>query len=88
MRSEERLFCRVCGLGQEDAPWGEDGRTPTYEICSCCGVEFGYEDSQPTSVRAYRVQWLGKGGAWFAPDQRPVVWDFEAQFRNVPAEFQ
>lgn len=20
-------------------PWGDDGKTPTYDICPCCGVE-------------------------------------------------
>lgn len=40
----EEHFCRVCGLYIEDEPWGKDGSCPTYEICSCCGVEFGNED--------------------------------------------
>jgi hypothetical protein len=37
--------CRVCGLDQQSPPWGVDGKSPTYAICDCCGVEFGYEDS-------------------------------------------
>ncbi len=42
--------CRVCGLYIDDLPWGEDGNCPTYEICSCCGVEFGNEDYTVESV--------------------------------------
>jgi hypothetical protein len=88
MRSDVQFFCRVCGLPQEDAPWGEDGRTPTYEICPCCGVEFGYEDARPESVRSYRAQWMGSGAQWFSPNDRPAVWELEEQLRNVPSEFR
>ncbi|WP_407906848.1 hypothetical protein [Escherichia coli] len=43
--------CRVCGAEQPEAPWGDDGETPTYDICNCCGVEFGYEDSTVQSIK-------------------------------------
>lgn len=51
--------CRVCGY--TDAiffPWGKDGKTPSFEICECCNVEFGYEDYQLSSIRRYRQKWL------------------------------
>ena len=51
--------CRVCGY--TDAiffPWGNDGKTPSFEICKCCNVEFGYEDCQLSSIRKYRQKWL------------------------------
>jgi hypothetical protein len=43
MREDEdaSYCCRICGLKQDFKPWGEDGKTPAFEICSCCGVEFG-----------------------------------------------
>jgi hypothetical protein len=88
MHNDKSTFCRVCGLRQADPPWGEDGRTPTYEICSCCGVEFGYEDSRPESVRRYRTEWIRKGAEWFTPQDRPAVWDMEQQFNNIPPEFR
>lgn len=37
-------FCRVCGLDQDENPWGEDNASPTFDICACCGTEFGYHD--------------------------------------------
>lgn len=46
--------CRVCGLHIDDLPWGQDGNSPTYDICPCCGVEFGYEDYTAESARRYR----------------------------------
>ncbi len=54
----DQLTCHVCGLVQDEPPWGGDGRTPTFDICDCCGVEFGYEDSTLESVRRYRKAWL------------------------------
>ena len=37
---EVNNFCPVCGYPLSDYnPWGDDGKTPTYDICPCCGVE-------------------------------------------------
>lgn len=35
--------CPVCGYDAGYPPWGEDGRLPTFDICACCGTEWGYE---------------------------------------------
>lgn len=43
MMETDSFYCRVCGLYLGYQPWGEDGRTLSYNIL-CCGVEFGYED--------------------------------------------
>lgn len=51
--------CRICGYTAENfIPWGEDGQIPSYEICPCCNVEFGYEDTQISSIRNYRKKWI------------------------------
>jgi hypothetical protein len=81
----DQLKCRVCGLLQDEPPWGEDGRTATFDICVCCGVEFGYEDSTRESVRRYRQAWLDKGGRWQNPKKRPANWSLEAQLNEIPA---
>lgn len=57
-----KLICRVCGKIQDDPPWGEDGKCPNYDICDCCGVEFGYGDCTLTAIRASRERWLVNGG--------------------------
>ncbi len=41
MYKNEAYHCRVCGLKQDFKPWGEDGKTPTFEICGC-GVSHIY----------------------------------------------
>lgn len=79
--------CRVCGRLHEGPPWGEDGRTASFEICRCCGVEFGYEDVSPQAARHYRAAWLAGGAVWFSPEARPPEWSLEAQLVRVAPEF-
>lgn len=51
--------CRICGYLDENLmPWGEDEKTPSFEICPCCNVEFGYEDSNNKSIFRYREKWI------------------------------
>ena len=40
---------------------GEYGKYPSYEICPCCGVEFGNEDYTLTSILEYRKNGLSLG---------------------------
>ena len=80
--------CRVCGLLQEDPPWGWDGNTPSFEICDCCGTEFGYEDATPVGVARKRKTWLADPGAWFRPQAKPAGWDASEQLSHVPEAFR
>ena len=76
--------CRVCGFYIENLPWGEAGNCPTYEICPCCGVEFGNEDYTIESVKKYRNEWLSKDGYWFDPDEKPNEWSLDEQLKSIP----
>lgn len=80
-------YCRVCGLYSEDLPWGADGNTPSYLICHCCGVEFGYEDSTIESIKKYRMVWLGKGSIWFRSKYKPENWDLNLQLKNIKSNY-
>lgn len=88
MTSKIKHHCRVCGLFHEDPPWGEDDKTPTYEICSCCGVEFGYGDTTLENVRALRGGWLSSGCEWLEPSDKPKNWDAEEQIKMIPEHFK
>ena len=79
--------CRVCGCYSDSFPWGADGKSPSYQICPCCGVQFGKEDITLESINEYREKWLGKGGDWFAKEEKPELWNREEQMKNVPNEF-
>lgn len=89
MRNNQQpsLFCRICGLQQDDPPWGEDGNSPSFDICPCCGVEFGYEDCNLNAVKAYRNEWLKNNATWFQPKKKPENWSLENQLKNITEEF-
>lgn len=80
------LACFVCGLPQGTPPWGDDGKTPTFDICPCCGSEFGYEDATDTGVFRSRKRWSERGYAWEDPKSRPEGWDVRIQLQNALRE--
>lgn len=80
--------CRVCGWYMMDPPWGEDGLTPTYEICPCCGVEFGNEDYTKESTLEYRKKWLSNSAKWFKERMKPDNWNLEKQMKNIPDKYK
>ncbi len=80
-------ICRVCGLFQESPPWGEDGDTPSFEICACCGVEFGNDDSTIVAIHRTRKEWLNKGAKWFISKFKPLNWNLAQQLSQIPIDF-
>ena len=80
-------FCPVCGypLGNYN-PWGDDGKTPTFDICPCCGVEWGNEDYTTESRTEYRNKWLADGAKWFETQKKPVNWNLEEQLKDIDHE--
>lgn len=61
-------------------------KTPTYEICPCCGVEWGNEDYTLESRIEYRNKWLAAGAKWFEPQKKPANWNLEEQLKNADNE--
>lgn len=88
MTAPAETHCRVCGLDQGYPPWGDDGETSSFDICSCCGTEAGYEDNSPAAARMNRQRWLATGAQWFCPAERPADWDLQEQLKHIPPAFQ
>ncbi len=65
------------------APLGDDGNSPTWEICPCCGTEFGYEDCTPASAREMRNRWVSGGQQWFDKSKKPVDWSYDCQSKHI-----
>ena len=76
-------FCKVCGYQLNYLPWGEDGKTPCFDICPCCGVEFGNEDYTEESLKEYRAKWINEGAHWFDPKLQPQNWSLQEQISNI-----
>lgn len=69
-------MCPVCGYGMEDPP-------ENYNICSCCGTEFGLHDAN-SSLDTLRAEWLRSGATWWSQvDPVPEGWDPYVQVNNV-----
>lgn len=88
MISDADLVCHVCGLAQPSPPWGDDGVSPTYDYCDCCGVEFGYGDASALGIRRWRFKWLQDGAQWHVPEKRPEGWVAKKQLAQIPTDFQ
>jgi len=90
MDNNDEYHCRVCGLFQdEDSPtWGPNDTCPSFEICVCCGAEFGFDDCSVRDVKAMREEWIDKGTPWDEPKCKPENWFLEEQLKNIPEGFR
>ena len=64
MLNEPSSVCRVCGFELGFHPWGEDGTDPSFDICPCCGTEFGYQDTLLSAIIKARQRWIDRGTRW------------------------
>lgn len=67
--------CPVCFFGQMPYP------PQDYNICPCCGTEFGNDDVEQ-SYEELRYQWITGGAQWFF-GQPPLGWNAWAQLANA-----
>ena len=84
-KKEELLpICPVCGYDKlDEAPFDEFG-FPTYEICSCCGFEFGFDDeSEGYSYEEYRKKWIEGGFKFFNKSKKPIDWSEEKMRKQL-----
>lgn len=66
--------CPVCGYDKLNRPAAD------HLICSCCGVQFGYEDAGPLPPTDYhyglRMKWIRRGAQWFSvATEKPAGWN-------------
>lgn len=69
--------CLVCGYPSLPGP------PANYEICPCCGTEWGNDD-QVYGIPALRARWVEGGALWWS--QRippPPHWDGHEQLRRA-----
>ena len=79
-----KYICPICGYNElKNPPWGEDGKNPSYDICACCGCEFGYEDVTEESKKRFREKWINNGAKWFTSKKKPKDWNLEEQLKNL-----
>lgn len=85
-KADPTRCCRVCGLEQDYYPWGPDCETPSFQICACCGVEFGTDDVRLSEIISRRQAWIEGNYSWFTKTKRPPNWSI-GQLSNIPKEW-
>lgn len=64
-------------------PYAQHFGMPSYEVCDCCGFEFGNDDepgtAEPVSFQSYFNEWISNGAVWFNPKSRPINWSLDRQ---------
>ena len=76
-------ICPVCGYPELDEAAYDDFGCASYNICPCCGTEFGYDDSTVAHAEL-RKKWILKGMLWWSKNQhQPKDWDAIKQVEKV-----
>lgn len=78
-------LCPVCGWPElADPPYDEAGHG-SYEICPCCGFEFGYDDdAQGETHSQYRARWIAGGMQWWSRNRpEPIGWEPARQLAQI-----
>lgn len=88
--------CPVCGyLGITQADPNGPWRLLiwSYDICPCCGTEFGYDVDGDTpeelqqSIEKRRDEWIRGGHSWFSQARKPPPdWDWKKELRAIAVE--
>lgn len=82
--------CPVCGFAPlDEAPYTPDGGE-SYEICSCCGFQYGHtDDDRHVTFDEWRSRWVSNAMPWDTAGGTPAPagWDPSRQLASLhPAE--
>jgi len=78
--------CPVCGYDELKNPIYDNEGNGTYEICVCCGFEFGYDDfpNKEEAYKNWRATWIKDGCKWFSKQtKQPKKWDPNQQLHSL-----
>jgi len=79
-----KYLCPVCGFNKlNEEPFSKKNE-PSYEICPCCGFEFGFNgENNKRSFNDYRQRWIADGAIWFSAEVKPKDWNYKKQLENL-----
>jgi hypothetical protein len=81
-KDKNALLCPVCGFAGLTEPPYDSAGCASFDICPCCGTEFGYDDATK-SHGELRKDWLAAGASWRSKAQGPPPnWDPLTQLRE------
>jgi hypothetical protein len=89
----EASFCPICGYEPLSSPayaGGDEWGSPTFAICPCCGVQFGYTDANGLRKMArtdwhekMRQTWIADGMRWHSATPPPDGWSPVRQLERL-----
>jgi transcription elongation factor Elf1 len=81
---KDKYICPVCGFdGLSEPPYDKQNQ-PSYEVCPCCGFEFGFDEQQTSDkYNVFRSTWIKNGAEWFLPNKKPKDWNLKKQLENL-----
>src|SRR5215510_1167854 len=73
-------------------PYQQRYGSPSYDCCSCCGFEFGFDDDPGASATAssfgeYLHSWIAGGCVWFTLSRCPEGWSLVEQLRRAGIQY-
>ena len=84
-QSVDRNLCPVCGYPDLLEPAVLPEGDPSFEICVCCGTEFGVDDHDKT-YDDLRAAWIERGLVWWSKSAPPPEgWDGRKQLEAAGA---
>jgi len=77
-------ICPICGYTRlQMSPYDEHGY-PSYEICDCCGFEYGFDDdSEGYSFENYREKWINEGFKFSNDKMQPETWNRQTMIKQL-----
>ncbi|MSU36366.1 MAG: hypothetical protein EXS36_14970 [Pedosphaera sp.] len=80
-------FCLVCGFQKLKEPPRSASGGCSYEICPCCGFQYGVDDDDKgITPEVARAEWVAGGMKWKSRSlKRPKAWDPAKQVSQLRA---
>ena len=74
-------LCPVCGWPELAEPPRNAAGAASFEICPCCGFEFGFDDDdRGLTYDAARARWVAGGMKWWSASRpAPAGWEASEQ---------
>lgn len=76
--------CLVCGFPHLTEPPRPESGGGSFEICPCCGYQFGVDDDDEQIPYAKaRADWVQHGMPWRSTNPPPRQWDPKHQLSQI-----